>query len=250
MVLSQNGWVAITSGLHPNLTPLRWVTGKVRAGDVHTILDHLGERFNAEVETITKAWSWGYAFRAVRGNADLSNHASGTAVDFNAPRHNLGARHTFTPAQVAAIRRILADLDGVVRWGGDYALRADEMHFEIVGNTERVAAVAARIRTRATTTATTTAGGATPKPPAKPDSLMEVIRTMNAYVFFEIEGHPWSAVANLLDRSWSKFPSADIKGQFAAQLTNHGVPWAWHADSKGSRLVTQPTVFGREVAWS
>src|SRR5690606_41887003 len=38
---------------------------------------------------------------------------------------------TFSTAQVPAGRQILSVCEGVVRWGGDYKSRADEMHFEI-----------------------------------------------------------------------------------------------------------------------
>jgi hypothetical protein len=47
---------------------------------------------------------------------------------------------------VAEIHRILAEVDGVVRWGGDYKNRADEMHFEIDAGQEEVARVAERLR--------------------------------------------------------------------------------------------------------
>lgn len=147
MPLSQNGWAVVSSAA---LTVLSWVTGRVRPGDVWVVFDYLCRRFNAEVETIIPAASWGYALRDVRGSTDTSNHASGTAIDLNAPKHVLGRRGTFTTAQVAAIRRILADLDGVIRWGGDYTGRPDEMHFEVNASASRLAAVAARIRAGAT----------------------------------------------------------------------------------------------------
>src|SRR5690606_37764328 len=67
-------------------------------------------------------------------------------VDFNAPEHGLGRVGTFSGAQVKAIRRILADLDGAVRWGGDYAGRKDEMHFELQGGAAKLAKVAAKIK--------------------------------------------------------------------------------------------------------
>ncbi|TFH57270.1 M15 family metallopeptidase [Glutamicibacter arilaitensis] len=145
MALTRLGWDVLTSGSSNRLTNLKWITGKVRAGDAHTILNELGRRFNAEVETIRKDWSWGYAKRPVRGASVPSEHSAGTAVDFNAPEHGLGRVGTFSGAQVKAIRRILADLDGSVRWGGDYAGRKDEMHFELQGGTAKLAKVAAKI---------------------------------------------------------------------------------------------------------
>lgn len=75
---------------------------------------------------------WGYAYRAIRGQEDagnLSNHASGTAVDLNATKHPLGKRNTFTDEQEIKIQALAAKYG--LRWGGDYKNRADEMHFEI-----------------------------------------------------------------------------------------------------------------------
>src|SRR5699024_11367681 len=91
---------------------------------------YVAKRFHSEVESLVWPGNWGYAERKIRGGASLSNHASGTAIDLNAPRHYLGARGTFTKKQVRAIRKILSDVGGVIRWGGDYRNRKDEMHFE------------------------------------------------------------------------------------------------------------------------
>lgn len=52
-------------------------------------------------------------------------------MDLNSARHPQGKRGTFTAAQVSSIRAILADLDDVVQWGGDWTGTPDEMHFEI-----------------------------------------------------------------------------------------------------------------------
>lgn len=130
MANSQNGWTVHTGS--SGLVPLRWVTGRVAPGDVHAVFDYLCRRFNAEVEPIIVSSSWGWAYRAIRGQSSgYSNHASGTAIDLNAPSHPLGKRGTFSAKQVAAIHAILRDLGGAVRWGGDYSGRPDEMHFEI-----------------------------------------------------------------------------------------------------------------------
>lgn len=161
MALSQNGWTAVQSGTDKRLVPLAQITGRVLAGDVNTVLSYLAEHFNAHVEQIDKASSWGHAYRAVTGGSSLSNHSSGTAVDFNAPRHPLGKSGTFNAAQVNAIRTILATINQdaqVVRWGGDYSGRKDEMHFEIVGAAAQVAAAARRLSGGAPA-ASTTAGG-------------------------------------------------------------------------------------------
>lgn len=144
MARSQNGWPALTSSADTRLRVLPHITGRVLAGDVWTIFYYLCQRYAATVEPITRAHSWGHAYRAVTNGRSLSNHASGTAVDLNAPKHPYGSKGTFTAAQVRAIRTILAELRGVVRWGGDYSV-GDEMHFEIVGSASQVATVASRI---------------------------------------------------------------------------------------------------------
>jgi hypothetical protein len=166
---TQNCWPAITEGTDPRLEVSPWVTGRLLAGDVRTVLDHVAARFDAEVEPVDVDSSWGWAYRSVRGEggsdgadgtdgeggdgtaevvggAELSNHASGTSIDLNATEHPLGATDTFTDDQVAAVRAILAEVAPVVAWGGDFGGRADEMHFEIVGDAEAVAEVAARLR--------------------------------------------------------------------------------------------------------
>lgn len=173
MALTRLGWDVYTSSASSNLTDLKWITGKVRKGDAHVILDELCRRFDKEVEGIKRAWSWGYNYRAVRGAAMVSEHAAGTAIDLNAPRHVLGHSGTFSDRQVKAIRKILEDLDGAVRWGGDYAGRKDEMHFELQGGAKKLSAVAAKIK-----------GGPKPAPakpaPAKPSGGGKKYRDLKA----------------------------------------------------------------------
>lgn len=142
MAVSQNGWAAPP----PELADLSWITGKVRAGDVHTVFDYLCERFNAEVEKINMGWSWGYDPRPIRGSTELSNHASGTAIDLNAPAHPLGASGTFSASQTAAIQEILRDLDGKIRWGGNFSGRKDEMHYGVFTDAAGLRSLAAKIR--------------------------------------------------------------------------------------------------------
>lgn len=139
---SQNGWQANDRSL---ITSIDVPGGKlaVRSGDVAVVFAWLARRFNDDVEPLEWPGCWGYAERLIRGGVSVSNHASGTAVDFNAPKHPLGRAGTFTPAQVRAIRAILADAHGgVIRWGGDYTGRKDEMHFEINASAAAVADLA------------------------------------------------------------------------------------------------------------
>jgi hypothetical protein len=132
---SQNGWPASSSASAIGITGLS-VAGHsfpsgVRGGQVHTILGYVARRFHNEVEALVTPGCWGYNYRVISGSTSLSNHASGTAIDCNAPRHPLGASGTFSSTQRTRIRSILNYCNGVVRWGGDYSGRKDEMHFEI-----------------------------------------------------------------------------------------------------------------------
>lgn len=146
MATSQNGFSANDRSA---IASYHLPGGKVaiRKGDVSVVLIWVAQRFHETVEPLVWPGNWGYAERTIRGSSTtLSNHASGTALDLNAPAHPLGRRGTFSAAQVRAIRSILDFCEGVVRWGGDYRSRADEMHFEINAGSAAVRRVADKIR--------------------------------------------------------------------------------------------------------
>lgn len=145
---SENGWSTVTSAsVASYLIPGSTTKLPIRRGDVATVLAYVAEQFHKTVEPLHKGWCWGFAPRKVRGSSTvISNHASATAIDLNAPDHPLGVSGTFTSKQVAAIRKILAFCDGVVRWGGDYSGRKDQMHFEINAGSAAVTRLAAKIR--------------------------------------------------------------------------------------------------------
>lgn len=145
-VYSQNGYEANNPAL---MTAIEIPGGtlRVRSGSVSIVFKWLAEQFNARVEPLKWPGCWGYAERQIRGGVEISNHASGTAVDFNAPDHPMTKRGTFTAPEEKAIRDILAEAGGVIRWGGNYQIRADEMHFEINANLGAVTAFANRILT-------------------------------------------------------------------------------------------------------
>lgn len=143
MATSQNGYTANDESLIQTWT-IPGTTRKVRLrqGAPGGLLVLLAAWFDKNVEDIDAGQldDWGYAERPIRGSTtELSNHASGTAIDLNATKHPLGERGTFTPAQTAKIRAHLRQYDGCIRWGGDYTKRADEMHFEIVRDPEACA---------------------------------------------------------------------------------------------------------------
>lgn len=145
MATSQNGWRVFY--VAPNGT-LRWITGRIRGGVVQTVFNYLCRRLN-QIEKNRPEWSWGWAVRPVRGQeSGYSNHASGTAIDYNAPAHPLGVTGTWSAREKDAINKILADMNDIIRWGENYTGRKDGMHFEINKNYAAVAAVALKIKLR------------------------------------------------------------------------------------------------------
>jgi hypothetical protein len=130
---SQNGWRANQRALVSTFTvPGTSVKLPLRKDYAGPLLVLLAEAFHRRVEPLVEGWCWGYAERSIRGaSSTVSNHASGTAIDLNAPRHPLGARGTFSASQRAELERLLKLCEGTVRWGGHYRSRADEMHLEI-----------------------------------------------------------------------------------------------------------------------
>lgn len=146
MSTSANGWKANDRSV---IASYQLPGGKIalRAGDVSVVMLWCANRWHQTVEPLVWPGNWGYAERAVRGSSTtFSNHASGTAIDLNAPKHPLGKRGTFTPAQVRAVRDILAFCEGTVRWGEDYKSRADGMHLEINAGAAAVKRIADKIR--------------------------------------------------------------------------------------------------------
>jgi len=154
---SYNGWTASPNpadfgGITPLVVAGESFAPGVRSGDVHVVFQHLAEQLNARVEPVyAPGWheadDWGYAYRANRNANNLSCHASATAIDYNATRHPNGVAtaQTWTSAQIATIHQILAELDHLVRWGGDFTGTVDSMHFEVIGTPGQIAALAARL---------------------------------------------------------------------------------------------------------
>lgn len=161
---SANGWPGITSSSDSRLDRGFKVAGVafpggVRRGEVSTILGYVAATFHRNVEPLVSGWCWGWNYRPIRGGKALSNHASATAIDINAPRHPIGKRNTFRSSQVREIRAILNTCEGTVRWGGDYKNRPDDMHFEI--NVKPGDPALARVAKKL-------GGNPPPQPPASP----------------------------------------------------------------------------------
>ena len=124
MSVSHNGWP-----VKPSLWSLPQITGSVRAGSVWVVFNWLANQYDKRVESITKGHSWGYAYRLVTNGKSYSNHASGTAIDLNAPKHPYGTKATanFSTAQIATCNTLIKESQDILKWLDGH----DPMHWEI-----------------------------------------------------------------------------------------------------------------------
>lgn len=151
-VFSYNGWAASSTPskigiVHFEPIPGYDFPGGIKDGDVKVVFTYLVQQLHERVEPITHyppGDEWGYAFRDnVNNPGQLSCHASGTAIDYNATEHPNRVAYTWTREQAREINEIVNDeLDGVIKWLEGY----DEMHFEIRGTPAQVRTVANKIR--------------------------------------------------------------------------------------------------------
>jgi hypothetical protein len=147
MHYSYNGWPASSDRSDIGVEPF-YYRGKpfpagVKSGDVAVVFSYLVAQLDNRVEPFGNGFGcWGHNFRLNRNANNISCHGSGTAIDWRAPDHPNGVSGTFTPAQFREIKKILLELESVVRQLIGY----DEMHFEIKGSAADVKRVADKIR--------------------------------------------------------------------------------------------------------
>ncbi|MFI1971427.1 hypothetical protein [Streptomyces cinnamoneus] len=156
---SANGWEMQKAADDGGDIVTRHVAGtglnvSVRMGDPETVLVHVIRRFHYEIDTLglhdepnlLEGWVAPSAARDSR--LPESNQASGTAVVIRPNFYPPGVRGGFTTAQQLIIRDIVADTEGVVRWGGDDRRPYEGLFYLIVPPGDaRLARVAAKIRT-------------------------------------------------------------------------------------------------------
>lgn len=121
------------------------------AKEVAPLLLAVARDFDREVEGLVKGQCGGYNPRKIAGSSSWSRHAIGCAIDLNWSKHPQGKRGTFTAAQQAAVKRIVARYK-VIRWGGAYSTTVDEMHWEINAQRPAVLAAVKALQTPAKTT--------------------------------------------------------------------------------------------------
>lgn len=128
--LSQNGWPVVSE------VPMTAVEGSdlavaVLPGDVATTLVYCARRFRYELDGSLAPGDISGHTTDRRIVADYeSNHLSGTAITIRQSAYPRGLQGGFFDHELVILRDILADCEGVVRWGGD--LRpAMESHLQI-----------------------------------------------------------------------------------------------------------------------
>ncbi|GGU11800.1 hypothetical protein [Streptomyces violascens] len=151
---SANGWpVTDHDGIAPHKVEGSPITVSLRGGDSATVLLYVARRFFYELdsELRTEDISGHTTDRAVAA-AYESNLLSGTALTIRPGAYPLGAKDGFFPQEIQVIRDILADCEGIVRWGGDEKL-PKESHFQIdvKPGDKKLPRVAAKIRSWDTT---------------------------------------------------------------------------------------------------
>ncbi|MCC8478952.1 hypothetical protein LMJ41_13785 [Streptomyces globisporus] len=149
---SANGWgipdapSAITGPCDIQGTDLTVV---LRVGDAATVLAHVAQRFHYDVDRLERGRGEIVGLRADRDvTADyVSNHLSGTALALYPENYPLGVTGNFFPHQVTAIRDILAELEGVVKWGGDMSPASEATFFiDVPPGSRKLEQVAAKLR--------------------------------------------------------------------------------------------------------
>ncbi|MEV5983920.1 hypothetical protein AB0L85_02760 [Streptomyces sp. NPDC052051] len=153
-VPSNNGWemekVADDHGsIYSRPVPGVLLDGvQMRMGEIETILVYVISRFHYEIDPLRKGDVVGWREPgSVRKGLAESNLASGTAVRIRPGSYPFGARGGFYPMEALVVRDILAECEGVVRWGGDDR-KPDESLFyiDVPPGDERLIRTAQKIR--------------------------------------------------------------------------------------------------------
>jgi hypothetical protein len=151
MANSQNGWPVASRDQQDEKPLIRDVTvpNGVLAGDVAYVFRWLVGQYDVRVERLKRGQCWGWFVKKIEGSSTISNHASGTAIDINAPDNPMGQGTTarsMTSDQIDECHKLERESGNVLRWGGDYVSRQDPMHWEIVGSRAAVRQLAAKLR--------------------------------------------------------------------------------------------------------
>ncbi|MFK8908032.1 hypothetical protein [Streptomyces sp. YS-3] len=127
---SANGWPVVTSAPSHRVEGAGGLGFTALDGDVATVLTHVVRRYHYELHTLGAGEVVGHTTARAGAAPYESNHLSGTAVAIRPLLYPVRSRDGFFPHELVVVRDILADLEGVVKWGGDEPV-PKESHFQI-----------------------------------------------------------------------------------------------------------------------
>ncbi|MFD5035414.1 hypothetical protein ACFWM0_34120 [Streptomyces sp. NPDC058405] len=149
---SANGWDVLagrSSGTATYDVPGTNLQVILREGDVGTVLAYVAQRFHYDVTQLeaSRGRITGHSDdRQVKADFE-SNHLSGTALALYPDNYPLGVKGNLFPYQVTAIRDILAELQGVVKWGGDMeSVKESTFFIDVSPGSTKLALVAETLR--------------------------------------------------------------------------------------------------------
>lgn len=142
---SANGWPVLASADWHDIEGSGQKVA-LASGDAAVILTYVARRFHYEIDQLRPGDVHGHTTVAQVAEAYESNYLSGSALAIRPQAYPVGVSGGLYPRELVVIRDILAELDGVVAWGGDFE-RPKESHFEIAypPGDRRVSAMAQRI---------------------------------------------------------------------------------------------------------
>lgn len=129
---SQNGWPV---GTAKSFTGHR-VEGSnavvaLRSGAAAAVLLYVARRYHYEIRSLAPGDVFGYTTDHTVTADYESNYLSGTAIAVLPGLYPAGSSGNLFPLQLTVLRDILAQCQGVVRWGGDDAACPKEGHFQL-----------------------------------------------------------------------------------------------------------------------
>lgn len=129
---TQNGWPVIDEK-HAKRFRIEGSPANVTLvpGEVAVLLLHVARRYSYEIDTLKNGEIYGFSENTSVLAPFESNYLSGTAITIQPGHYPVGSAGNIFPPQIALIRDILLDCEGVVRWGGDDKESPKEGHFQI-----------------------------------------------------------------------------------------------------------------------
>ncbi|MEV0118302.1 hypothetical protein AB0H77_34520 [Streptomyces sp. NPDC050844] len=126
---SENGWPVLDTAQSFDIEGSDQKV-PLAGADAAAALTHVARRFHYEIDSLRDGDVHGWTKDHAVTQAYESNHLSGSAIAVRPLCYPAGSRGNLYPNELVVVRDILAELDGVVAWGGDFKT-PKESHFEI-----------------------------------------------------------------------------------------------------------------------